>query len=97
MPEERKVSYAASFLRDNALTWWRAHVQSAERGLVNRILTWPEFNAALLAYFQRPNHQKVLRDKLAGLRQNRSVDEYTAQMQSLAVQITDLSHGELMV
>lgn len=96
MPEERRAAYAASFLRDNALTWWRAHVQSAERGLVNRILTWPDFTAALLLHFQRPNLQKVLRDKLAALRQNRSVHEYTAQMQSLAVQITDLSAGELM-
>lgn len=96
MPEERKVSYVASFLRDNALTWWRAHIQAAERGAVARIVAWPDFTAALLAHFQRPNLQKVLRDKLAGLRQHRSVHEYTAQLQTLAVQITDLSEGELM-
>ena len=96
MPKDKQVPYAAAFLRDNAATWWRIQVQAANAGKFAHIQDWSEFGIKLAAQYQRPNLVKTLRDKLANLQQLKSVHEFIAQLQAIAVQIPDLSEGELL-
>jgi hypothetical protein len=66
-PREQ-TDFAVDYLRDYALT--------AYRSFKNDDMDWYEFKAQLLGCFQPKNLQKVLRKRLAALKQTGSVQEY---------------------
>ena len=61
MPEERKVGYAASLLRDTALLWWRSIMTS---GNGSGAMPWEEFKKGIREQFLPKNLYCQKRDKL---------------------------------
>lgn len=88
------ILLAASGLRDNAAVWWQHTLQVS--GGINMHPTWEVFEAAVKAEFQPLDSEKAARDKLADLVQTRSVAAYVGVLRDLALQIPDLSTGDLL-
>ena len=88
------VNYAASLLRDNAMVWWKCHIDLADRKLVPRISTWKEFYAAITAEFQPINTTKIARDRLAELRQRNSVQSYAFEFRNITAEIPGMTEDE---
>jgi hypothetical protein len=89
--ETAQVRYAASLLRGSAGTWWRAYTtRNASPTL------WQEFSTLLRSQFQPLDRVKIARDRLATLRQVRSVREYTTQFRTLLLEIPDIAMSEIM-
>ena len=57
---------------------------------------WAEFAIGLRRQFEPVNAVRVARDKLARLRQDKSVQDYTARFRTLVLQVPDMSEAELM-
>ncbi len=87
--EETKVSYAAALLRGVAATWYRYTVQSG-----TTFATFAAFSSAIREQFKPVNATKVARDKLANLRQTRSVQEYASAFRMIALEIPSLTEDE---
>ena len=71
--ERSQVPFAASLLRDNAALWWRYHVEQADNNHEELITNWRDFKKALIDQFKPVNAVKTARDKLANLKQVKSV------------------------
>lgn len=94
MQENVTVAYAATLLRENAMVWWRSHVEQADRKLVERISTWQAFCAAIQAEFQPINTVKIARDRLAELRQRNSVQAYAYEFRNIVADIPGMTEDE---
>jgi hypothetical protein len=94
--EQQQVAFASTFLRDHAATWWRARVMAADSGRTERIISWQQFQTALLAEFQPVNLIETARDRLDGLRQTSSVQNYARRFREIAMLIPDLNDGEAL-
>ena len=70
------VLYAAILLKDNAMAWWRHHVDLSDRKIVPRKTGWEDFCAAIQLAFEPVNRFKIARDKLAEVKQRGSVQAY---------------------
>ena len=92
----QQIIHAASRFRDNAAVWWQHLQQLILRGLRQSIDNWDTFQAAMLAEFQPMDNIKTARDKLADLSQRTSVATYASCLRDLAIQIPDLSPGDLL-
>lgn len=88
------VNYAASLLRDNAVVWWKAHVDLSDKKMTPRISTWADFYAAITAEFQPINTTKIARDKLAELRQRNSVQSYAFEFRNITAEIPYMTEEE---
>ena len=89
-----QVSFAASLLRDDAAIWWRNHVEQSDIGQEILIENWKDFKTALIEQFKPVNSRKIARDKLAKLKQSRSVQEYATIFRSLVLEIIGISEDE---
>lgn len=69
--DHNKISFASSYLKENASAWWYHSVNSP-----NTPTTWESFKAALIAEFVPTDHCRRARDKLRKLRQTCSVEKY---------------------
>ena len=90
------ILLAASGFRDNAAIWWEHVIRQLEKKERPKMETWEMFETAVKAEFQPLDSQKTARDKLADLIQTRSVSAYVGIMRDLALQIPDLSQGDLL-
>lgn len=91
-----QVTFAASYLRDNAAIWWQRQVEGAAANRWPAISTYTAFSEAVKSAFQRPNWDKAARDQLAMARQKTSVREFATKLRDLELQIPNLSEGELL-
>ena len=92
--ERSQVPFAASLLRDNAALWWRCHVEQADNNHEELITTWKDFKKALIDQFKPVNAVKTARDKLANLKQAKSVQEYVNKFRSLILEIPGITEDE---
>lgn len=91
MPEDlRKVAFATTLLRKNALAWWRNHMTANPANAAS----WDNFCTGLRQQFRAHDFAKAARDKLATLRQTKSVATYNYHYNSLIAYIHDMSDGE---
>ena len=98
LPEQHKVAFAASFLRHNAATWWRARSLAAAND-PNELMalgSWDGFKEALLTQFKPLNSAKVARDRLHRLRQTGSVIELTHYFNTLCADVPNMTEEEKM-
>jgi hypothetical protein len=98
LPDQHKVAFAASFLRNAAATWWRARTIAAEDD-PNELMelgSWDGFMGALLKQFKPLNSAKVARDRLHRLRQTGSVIELTHYFNTLCADVPNMSEEEKM-
>lgn len=87
-PEARRVAYATTLLRKNALLWWQSLRQE------ERPTTWAAFSRALIDYFQPLSATVVARDNLARLYQKSSVKAYVEEFKALVLNIPDITDAE---
>lgn len=92
--ESMIVNYAASLLRDNAMVWWKCHIDLADRKIVPRIATWTDFYAAITSEFQPINTTKIARDKLAELKQRNSVQSYAFEFRNIVAELPSMTEEE---
>ena len=90
-----RVSIAVSFFRGNA-AYGGAHVERCHRTGIATTTNWAEFAIGLRRQFEPINAIRVARDKLARLRQDKSVQDYTARFRTIVLQVPDMSEAELM-
>ena len=76
MSEVYKVTFAVTFLRQHALTWWRMRMTSVDAGVEHTIVDFDMFVTAITEQFKPVNSTKIARDRIANLAQDRSVQEY---------------------
>ena len=94
MQVDMMVPYGATLLRDNAMVWWRSHVEAADQGHVPRIVNWVDFYNAISYEFQPINTRKIARDRLAELRQRNSVQQYAHEFRTITADIPGISEDE---
>ena len=91
----QQVQIAASYLKDNALSWWMVRSGSAS-GSGEPINTFRYFESEIRAYFKPVNSRQIARDQLHNLQQRGSVSAYIFQCQSLWLEVDDMSESEKM-
>lgn len=87
--EEAQIRYAGSMLRGAAATWWRGHISAHPLPA-----TWDAFTTLMRSQFQPIDRVKLARDRIATLRQDRSVRDYTFKFRSLLLEIPGMSADE---
>ena len=92
--DNQKVPYASSLLKDDAIIWWRNHLESAENNHEEGIKHWDDFKKAITEQFKYVNARKIARDKLAVIQQKKSVQEYATEYRSLLLEIPGMLEEE---
>jgi hypothetical protein len=93
--DEYTLAFVTSFLRDDALLWWRRHCMEWPSDHPARIKDWTTFVQAIEANFRPVNQEARARDKLAELRQRGSARTYTREFRQLAMEIPSMPTYEL--
>jgi hypothetical protein len=97
IPDDRRVFYASGLLDGPIKTWWRHTCTVAQAsGTLDRLYVWSTFRTMLLDRFRAVNASRHARDKLASLKQDGLVMTYAQKMQELALQVPDMTNGELL-
>jgi hypothetical protein len=97
LTEQERVTFAIALLRGNALQWGRTrHTAMANltADAAVQLNTWAAFCAAITADFQPINNARVAREKLATIRQERSVQDYVSRFRAIMIQVEDLTEAE---
>ena len=104
--EAQKVQFAVSHMTGTALNWWRAVVEAAEQR--NLLLppdlrvphleanNWAAFKTLFTSQFQDINATHQARAKLTMLTQKGAARTLVNEMNTLALDIPDISDGELL-
>ena len=91
---EMQYHYAVTLLRGDAATWVRAHDAHAARQHTPALERFADLVDGLRRQFKPVNADRVARDQLSRLRQDRSVQEYVARFRNICLEIPDLSDSE---
>src|SRR4051812_9783675 len=91
-PAETQTLLAASYLVDNAATWWR--YVSIENERLRITWTWKEFTEGLRTQFRPIAAEKVARNRLNNLRQTASVTNYTNIFRNLIIEIPTMAEED---
>lgn len=93
--DEITLAFVTSFLREDALLWWRRHCIEWPSNHPARIKDWSTFVQAIEANFRPVNQEARARDMLAELRQRGSARTYTREFRQLAMEIPSMPTHEL--
>ena len=80
------VHTAATYLKDEAVTWWRHLSERVESGWEPAVLTWAAFTTALTARFRVMDDGRNARFQLYYLCQTGSVQAYTQEFERLLLE-----------
>jgi hypothetical protein len=96
--DPHRVPYAASFLRDAALTWWRTKQLAAtsSSSQTDRLRYWNNFTKDLLMQFKPMNSTRIARDRLHTLRQTGSMIQLISLFNTLCADIPEMTEEEKM-
>ena len=96
--DPHRVPFAASFLRDTALTWWRSKQLAArqDHALAARLTHWNNFQQDLLAHFKPMNSARIARDKLHVLRQTGPMLQLISIFNTYCADIPNMTEDEKM-
>lgn len=86
--------YAAGYLTDSALTWYRLHLQSVQQGRAAAFNSWYEMKAELVRCFQPISPERAARDRLNTLFQGKSVRQYAETFSQCILEIPDMAEGD---
>ena len=79
VPENNRVEFAGTFLKDHAAMWWQTAYDDIE--------DWNDLKEGIKAQFQPVNSAKTARAQLDSLRQRTSVRIYNSEFRELVLQI----------
>lgn len=88
-PDGDRLNIAITCLRDTAQIWWRNRMMESDPPD-----NWLRFSMELIQAFQVVNSVKDARDKLARLRQTKSVRNYATTFKALALEIPGITDDE---
>lgn len=88
------VAYAAAFLKDAALTWYRQHEQSVARGQQTPFLSWQQFKDAFISRFTPIDPTETAREQLDKLVQTRSVYQYAQEFNFCMLELPDMHEAD---
>ena len=91
---EMQYHYAVTLLRGDAATWVRTRDAHAARQRTPVLERFADLVDGLRRQFKPVNADRVARDQLSRLRQDRSVQEYVARFRNICLEISDLSDSE---
>lgn len=87
--DAEKVDFACLYLKDAALTWWRALSSAGQLPT-----TWQSFRDLMHKQFLPVNNVKLARDRLAQLKQLTSVREYAFRLRLTLLEIPGIAEEE---
>lgn len=91
VPKTRWVSYGVTLLRDRAQKWWNQLLQKKEEST-----TWESFKIDLEFTFKPSYSEHAARDRLASIKQARSVTEYVDEFQDILLDLPRVSDDEAL-
>lgn len=91
-PTDTRILLAASYLVDNAATWWR--YVSIENERKNVTWSWNDFVEGLRTQFRPISAEKVARNRLNTLRQTASVASYTNTFRNLMIEVPTMAEED---
>jgi hypothetical protein len=89
---EKRIPFAASYLTDNAATWWRYVFLENERKRAT--WTWNDFVKNLRIQFRPISAEKTARARLGRLRQATSVSNYANAFRNLMIDIPSMAEED---
>ena len=86
--------FAAGYLSDSALTWYRLHLQSVQQGRAAAFTSWHQLKQEVVRCFQPIAPEHAARERLNTLQQGRSVKQYCEIFSQCVLEIPDMSEGD---
>jgi hypothetical protein len=91
LEDKYRATYAASLLRDGALTWWRAkNIAAEDDAQLQQLYEWETFSNELKQQFKPINSEKIARDHLYHLKQTKSVLQLITVFNTICADILEL-------
>jgi hypothetical protein len=88
------VIYAAGFLADSALTWYRLHLTDVARGVATAFDNWDTFKTALISRFTPISPERTARQRLTSLKQGRSARTYAQEFNLCMIELPEMSERD---
>lgn len=89
------ITYAAGFLRDSALTWYRNHLAAVQRGIALPYNNWESFKTALVTHFTPISPERTARQKLDTLQQGaKPARTYAEQFNLCMLELPDMNEKD---
>jgi hypothetical protein len=88
------VTYAAGFLADSALTWYRLHLADVARGVALEFVDWEAFKSALTTRFTPISPERTARQRLTTLRQGRSARAYAQEFNLCMIELPEMGEKD---
>lgn len=85
------VRYAAGYLADSALTWYRMHLTDVARGIIQGYAGWTAFKNALVQRFTPISPERTARQRLATLKQTSSVRGYAQEYNLCMIELPEMN------
>jgi phenylacetate-coenzyme A ligase PaaK-like adenylate-forming protein len=87
LEDGEKIPFAASYLTDQAATWWRYTVHANTGTNTTWTWTWTNFYHGIRAQFRPISAEKTARDRLVRIQQTTSVVTYIQQYQQIMIEL----------
>jgi hypothetical protein len=94
IPVEKQIPFAASYLTDNAATWWRYTFTELEKK--GEVWQWVDFTRHIRTQFRPISTEKAARNRLNNLRQTTSVTNYVNLFKTTVLDIPSMSEEDRM-
>ena len=88
------VAYAAAFLKDAALTWYRQYEQDVAKGHQTPFSTWRQFKEAFISRFTPIDPTETAREQLDKLVQTRSVYQYAQDFNTCMLELPEMHEAD---
>ena len=88
------VVFAAAYLKDSALCWYRAHLQEVQMQHKADFANWAEFKQAFIARFTPIDPEVDARERLSRITQSKSVMAYAADFNALMLELPHMDEND---
>ena len=94
VPPADRITFAATFFKDQAALWWRAYYQT--QNWATAAPTWDDFLTTLRRQFTPVNTSLSAYDRLQRLSQKASVNAYNHEFRGLMLELPDMDAATRM-
>lgn len=91
------VNFAAGFLLDTALTWFRLHRKKVADGTATDWTSWNTFKDEILRRFQPIEPEQLARTKLLSLKQTKSVRSYADAFNQCLLEVPEYIEKDMVM
>jgi hypothetical protein len=88
------VPFAAAYLKDSALCWYRAHLQEVQLQHKAEFANWAEFKQAFIARFTPIDPEVDARERLARITQSKSMFAYAADFNAVMLELPHMDEND---